>query len=90
MRGVPYSQARLWIDGVPTLQIGEYLRTPAGSAYFVTHVTPHRTRPDRRNLRVLRWPADEIPVDAVVHSLHWYPRRAKRARRLSDLPKGSA
>lgn len=90
MRGQPYSPARLYVDGIPDLEPGHYLRTvPGGSVYYVTHVTPHRTRPNRRNLRVLRWPPDELEATATVHALHWYPRKAKRARRIADLPRST-
>lgn len=83
-RRLPYTECRLYVDGIPQLQVGDYLRTPAGSAYQVTGMTQHRTRPSRRNLRCLRWPADEIPADATVHSLHWYPRTKQRAKTLKD------
>lgn len=75
MRRQPYTECSLYIDGIPQLQVGDYLRTPAGSGYFVTQVRQNRRRPQRRHLRCLRWPVDEIPTDANVFDLHWYPRR---------------
>lgn len=78
MKRAPYTDCGLYVDGIPQLQVGDYLRTPAGSAYCVTQIRQHRTRPARRNLRCLRWPADEIPEDARVFALHWYPRARRR------------
>lgn len=82
MKRAPYTECKLYVDGIPQLQVGDYLRTPGGSGYLVQQIRPHRVRTYRRNLRCLRWPVDEIPADAVVHELHWYPRTKKRARRL--------
>lgn len=82
MRRQPYTDCKLYVDGIPQLQPGEYLRTPSGSAYLVTEIRQSRTRATRRNLRCLRWPLGEIPADATVHELHWYPRRRRAVRRL--------
>lgn len=82
MRRPPYTECKLYVDGIPQLQVGQYLRTPGGSAYCVTEIRPSRARPYRRNLRVLRWPVDDIPADATVYELHWYKRTRKAARRL--------
>jgi hypothetical protein len=77
---LPYTPCKLYIDGAPTLQAGDYIRTPAGSAYLVQTMRQNRNRPHRRHLGCLRWPAAEIPQDARVHPLYWYPRKARRAR----------
>lgn len=79
----PYTECRIYVDGIPQLEVGHYLRTPGGSGYLVTELRPNRRRPYRRNLRCVRWPVDEIPADATVFELHWYPRRKKPGRRLS-------
>lgn len=79
IRGQPYSQCRLYYDGLQPIEEGEFLRTPAGSAYRIQRVTQHRTRPYRKNLVCLRVPVDDIPADAKVHPLHWYKRQKKRA-----------
>jgi hypothetical protein len=56
------------------LRAGDYLKTPGGSAYLVQALRVNRKRPYRRHLDCLRWPIDEIPVDARVHPLFWYKR----------------
>ena len=78
----PYTSCKLYVDGMPALEVGHYLRTPGGSGYFVAELRQHRTRPQRRNLRCLRWPVNEIPDDATVHELHWYRRIKRPARRI--------
>jgi hypothetical protein len=82
MQRPPYTECKLYVDGIPSLDVGHYLRTPGGSGYQVVGIRQSMSRPFRRNLRCLRWPVDEIPVDAVVHDLHWYKRAPKRGRRL--------
>jgi len=82
MRRQPYTECKLYVDGIPQLAVGDYLRT-TGSGYLVTEIRQSPRRPTRRNLRCLRWPPAEIPADATVHELHWYARRKKPARRLS-------
>lgn len=82
MRRQPYTECKLYVDGIPQLAAGDYLRTPGGSAYCVVELKQSRTRPQRRNLRCLRWPPSEIPTDVRVFELHWYPRRKKAGRRL--------
>ena len=79
----PYTECKLYVDGIPQLQVGQYLRTPGGSAYCVTEIRQSPSRPMRRNLRCLRWPVSEIPADAKVWDLHWYARRKKQSRRLA-------
>lgn len=83
MRRQPYTECKLYVDGIPLLAAGDFLRTSGGSAYCVVELMASRSRPHRRNLRCLRWPPDEIPADAKVFELHWYPRGKKQARRLS-------
>lgn len=79
----PYTECSIYIDGIPQLEVGDYLRTPAGSGYLVQLVRQNKRRPYRRHLRCLRWPVAEIPADAKVYDLHWYPRSKKPGRRLS-------
>lgn len=80
MRRRPYyTQCKLFCDGIPQLDVGHFLRTDGGSAYLVQSMRQDRKRPQRRHLVCLRWPVDEIPADAVVHSFYWYPRRKRRA-----------
>lgn len=82
-RRQPYTECRIYVDGIPELKVGDYLRTPAGSGYLVTELRQNRRREYRRHLRCVRWPAVDIPEDAVVFELHWYARAKRAARRLS-------
>lgn len=70
----PYTRARLYVDGIPDLRAGHYIKTPAGSAYLVLEVRPSPSKASRRYLDCMRWPMQEIPADAIRHTLHWYPR----------------
>lgn len=79
----PYTPVKLYYDG-RVVSPGEFLRTEAGSVYLIQEVKQSPSRPGRRYLHCLRWPGDEIPVDAVVHPLYWYARKKKPARKLSD------
>lgn len=81
MRRQPYTECSLYVDGMPRLQVGDYIRTRGGSGYLVTEMKQSREKPHRRNLRCLRWPVDDFPADATVFELHWYPRDRKPARR---------
>jgi hypothetical protein len=74
LRRTPYSPCKLYYDGARDLRAGDYLKTPGGSAYLVQALRVNRKRPYRRHLDCLRWPIDEIPVDARVHPLFWYKR----------------
>jgi hypothetical protein len=79
----PYSPCKLYYDGGrgdPVLA-GHFLRTPAGSAYFVQEARPSRSREHRVHLNCLRWPESEIPEGAKVHRLVWYQRTRNRNRR---------
>ncbi len=83
--GEPYTVCKLFYDGAHPLQPGEFLRTPAGSAYKVTATRLNRNRPYRQMLTCLRWPLEEIPKRAKVHPLHWYARKKKAGRALASL-----
>lgn len=86
MRSAPaYTPCTLFYDGGFAIAVGDYLRTPGGSAYLVQAVRQNRNRPYRRHLQCLRWPVDDIPSDAIVHPLHWYPRRKRRAHSLAAI-----
>lgn len=76
----PYTPCRLYYDGAATVAEGHYLRTPAGSAYWVQGVRQSTTVPRRVHLKCLRWPVAEIPPEAVVHPLRWYKRPKRKAR----------
>lgn len=73
----PYTECKLYTDGIPSLEVGQFLRTEAGSAYLVQAMRPSRSRPNRRHLRCLRWPLAEIPTTSTVHTIHWYSRDKK-------------
>jgi hypothetical protein len=74
----PYSEVRLYVDGIFALDVGHYLRTRGGSAYLVQAIRRSPSRPHRRYLTCLRWPVAEIPVDAKVWMLNWYRRKRRR------------
>lgn len=77
-RGTPYTPCKLFYDGAADLEAGDFLKTPAGSAYLVQASRRSKARKYRQYLDCLRWPKAEIPQGARVHALHWY-KRSKRA-----------
>lgn len=79
-----YTPCKLFYDG-RHVEVGEYLKTPAGSVYLIQSVRQSPSRAYRRNLTCVRWPPDEIPEGATVHPLHWYKRTKKRFRALEHL-----
>lgn len=81
----PYTPCTLYYDGGSRIEVGHYLRTPAGSAYLIQSVRQNRMREYRRHLGCVRWPVNEIPAEATVHTLRWYPRKKKRGRTLASL-----
>lgn len=86
MRTKPaFTPCQLFYDGGARLEIGDYLKTPGGSAYLIQTVRQNRNRTCRHHLECVRWPIDEIPDNAVVHPLHWYARKKKRGRTLAEL-----
>lgn len=76
-----YTECRIFYDGV--VNAGDFLKSNGGSVYLVQSVRQDKKRKRRRHLVCLRWPADEIPADAVVRSLIWYPRKKKSATTLA-------
>lgn len=84
MKRQPYTPCKLFYDGFASLHVGEYLKTPAGSAYLIQSVRINRNRAYRQHLDCIRWPVAEIPKGATVHPLHWYPRK-RRAQTLQQL-----
>jgi hypothetical protein len=71
-----FTPCKLYYDAPHVVAIGDFLLTPAGSAYLVQTVRTNKNRPRRKHMQCLR-PADEIPTDAIVHPLHWYKRRPR-------------
>ena len=85
MRTKPaFTPCKLFYDGGARLELGDYLRTPGGSAYLIQIVRPNGNRTYRRHLDCVRWPIDEIPENAVIHPLHWYARKRRLAKRLAE------
>lgn len=85
MKPPPYTPCKLFYDGFESLKPGDYLKTPAGSAYLIQSVRINRNRGYRQHLECLRWPLKEIRRGAQVYPLHWYPRKRKRGRTLASL-----
>ena len=85
MRGQAYTPCKLYYDGGHDLQVGDFLKTPAGSAYLIQAMRQNKKKSYRKHLECLRWPVDEIPAGATVHPLYWYKRKKKRARTLASL-----
>lgn len=79
---LPLEPCKLYIDGIPTLQAGEYLVTVArgrwSSGYRVLEVRQSPSKPQRRNLLCERVRPVDIPAGPRVYVLHWYSRGARR------------
>lgn len=76
------TEARLYVDGMPTLALGHYIVTANGkTGYFVTRMRPSPTIAGRRYLVVLRTDPAQIPEEATVHRLRWYRRDRARPKR---------
>jgi hypothetical protein len=81
----PYTPCKLYYDGCRDLQSGDYLQTPAGSAYLVQTIRQNRNRPYRKHLGCLRWPATQIPQGARVHPLYWYSRNRISSKSMTGI-----
>lgn len=81
----PYTPCKIFYDGAVDVQAGDYLKTPAGSAYLVQTIRVNRNRAYRKHLGCVRWPVAEIPKRAKVYPLHWYSRARKAGRPLSSV-----
>lgn len=77
MRRQPYTPCKLYVDGLPLLQAGDYITTAGGSAYLVQAMRPSPSKPGRRYLDCVRWPPADIPPDARRWQLYWYKRARK-------------
>lgn len=71
------AQRHLRYDTDQQVADGQYLRTTAGTCYLVLSARPSARIPGRWNLRVVRWPAADIPASALVHPLFWYSRKRR-------------
>lgn len=85
----PYTPVKFYYD-VPILgdrdprcrlKEGCYLVSNATAAYWVQRLRKSTKIRGRNNLLCLRWPREEIPEGACVHSLTWYSRKRKLARK---------
>lgn len=73
----PGEPAKLYYDGIRTVEPGDYLRTRTGRTYLVTAVRVQKKgrHVGRQHLQtVVMDPARELEPDAVVHPLWWYRR----------------
>lgn len=58
---------------------GDFVVSSGGSAYLVLAARRMRSKyPARWWIRVARVDPAEVPDDAVVHRLFWYPRNRRR------------
>jgi hypothetical protein len=81
-RKPPYTPTKFAIlytppDYSPVVAEGEYVIHNHRKAFFVTGVSPSKRIPGKVNLKVLRWPLDEVSAGAVVH--HTVPHRKPRS-----------
>lgn len=76
----PGTPCKMYVDGIPQLQAGDFITTPAGSAYLVQTIRPSPSIAHRRYLGCVRWPIDEIPDEARRFEIRWYRRAKRRAR----------
>lgn len=79
------STCRLYVDGIPQLQVGDYLRTDGGSVYEVVGIRPSPTITGRRYLRCIRTAPDAVLDGARVWPLHWYRRHPSRPTTIAEL-----
>jgi hypothetical protein len=76
------AEVGLTYDTDGTLQAGHFLRTTTGRAYIVTSAREVGTapwpwsRPWKVRAVVIR--RSEVPADAVIHPVRWYPRGRHR------------
>lgn len=73
----PGESASIYYDGWAQVAEGDYLRTPTGRTYLVTHVRVQERgiHKGRQHLQtVVMEPDHQTETDAVVHPLHWYQR----------------
>lgn len=59
---------------------GDYIQSTGGSLYLVTGVRANRNHPNRLRLQCVRTDPAELPADATVYGLQWYPRERKRCK----------
>lgn len=71
------SSCMLYVDGLPALAVGHYLRTDGGSVYEVIGIRPSPGIKGRRYLRCIRTAPADVPSEARVWTLHWYRRKNK-------------
>lgn len=74
MKRAPYTECKLYIDGADGLAVGDFIVTPAGSAYLIQTLRINKNKPYRKHMQCLRWPIAEIPADAICYTLRWYRR----------------
>jgi hypothetical protein len=73
----PGTPCRIYVDGMPSLEVGHFITTEGGSGYWVQGMRPSPSKWYRRYLQCVRVRPSEIPADAVVHRLTWYRRESR-------------
>ena len=74
----PGQPCRLYVDGMPSLEVGHFIVTSAGSAYWVQRIRQSPSKWFRRYLQCVRVLPSEIPAGAVRHELVWYRRESRK------------
>lgn len=77
-----FTPTRLYYDSPRRVEPGQFILSNGGSVYLVRRVRHSPTIRFRKYLDVLRFDPTQVPTDAVVHVLVWYPRRRRRGVRI--------
>jgi hypothetical protein len=55
-------------------EVGHYIRSTGGSCYLIIEARLVRGHERRYRLTCVRTDPAQMPADATVHALRWYPR----------------
>lgn len=78
----PYTPVTLWYLSDVQPVAGQFLQAQSRSqaTYLIQTVRQSPTVPERYTLVCLRWPPEEVPLDAQVLPLYWAKREKKKPR----------
>lgn len=70
------AQVGIYYDGFADVEIGDIIRTPTGRCYLVdtNRIQQRGMHIGRQHLRCTVIAETDVPADAEVHPIHWYPR----------------